>query len=156
MSSPSVVHQAICMELSRLFGNWLLGKPCRVFAAPLDVRLFPEDDNSDDTIVQPDLLVVCDKAKLSKGSVNGPPDLAVEIISPSTSNKELLLKFRAYMDAGIREYWMIEPEEKLVQVHIHENGRFISFSFKKEDVLQSTVLQGFSVNLKDLWENSNA
>ena len=156
MASPSVNHQAICMELSRLFSTWLLGKPCRVFAAPLDVRLFPEDDNSDDTVVQPDLLVVCDKEKLGKGSVNGSPDIAIEIISPSTSNKEHFLKFRAYMDAGIREYWMIEPEQKLVQVYINENGHFVSFGYKSEDVVQSTVLQGFSVDLKTLWENSAA
>ena len=154
MASPSVNHQAICMELSLQFGNWLRGKPCRVFAAPLDVRLFPEDDNSDDTVVQPGLLVVCDKVKLGKGSVNGPPDIAIEIISPSTSSKEHFLKFRAYMDAGIREYWMIEPEQKLVQVYIYENGHFISYGYKSEDVVQSTVLQGFSVDLKTLWGNS--
>jgi Uma2 family endonuclease len=77
MASPSVAHQALLMELSRQFGNWLFDKPCRVFAAPLDVRLFPEEDNSDDTVVQPELLVVCDKDKLAKGSVNGPPDLVL-------------------------------------------------------------------------------
>jgi Uma2 family endonuclease len=85
MASPSVTHQALVMELSLQFGNWLRGKPCQVFAAPLDVRLFPEDDNSDDTVVQPDLLVVCrgepsplsgsvrvyDKGKLGR-AVNGP------------------------------------------------------------------------------------
>ena len=156
MSSPSVAHQAICMELSRLFSNWLRGKPCRVFAAPLDVRLFPEEDNSDDTVVQPDLLVVCDKTKFAKGSVNGPPDIAVEVMSPSTTNKEHFMKFRAYMDAGIREYWMIEPGEKLVQVHLHENDHFISFSYKEHDVVTSTVLQGFSVDLKSLWEQAAA
>jgi len=80
----------------------------------------------------------------------------IEIISPSTSSKEHFLKISAYMDAGIREYWIIEPEEKLVQVHIHEKEHFASFSYKGEDVVQSTVLQGFPVDLKTLWENSAA
>jgi Uma2 family endonuclease len=66
MASPSVEHQTILMELSVQFGNYLRGKPCQVFAAPLDVRLFPKEDNSDDTVLQPDLLVICDKKNLVK------------------------------------------------------------------------------------------
>ena len=155
MSSPSVEHQAILVELSTQFNNWLRGKPCRVFTSPLDVRLFPEDDNSDDTVVQPDLLVVCDRAKLGKGSVNGPPDLVVEIISPSTSKKELFLKFEAYLNAEVREYWVIEPEQKLVQVHVYEKGHFISSVYKSDAVVLSEVLTGFSVTLKTLWAAMN-
>jgi Uma2 family endonuclease len=151
MDAPSMAHQAILMELSLQFGNWLRGKPCRVFAAPLDVRLFPEDDNSDDTVVQPDLLVVCDRTKFAKGSVNGSPDLAVEIVSPSTSKKEHFLKFGAYLDAGVREYWVIEPEKKLVQVHLYENGHFLYSDYKGDAVIQSIVLPGFSIELKTLW-----
>ena len=151
MASPTVEHQAILIELSTQFYTWLRGKPCRVFAAPLDVRLFPEDDDSDDTVVQPDLLVVCDRSKLAKGSVNGSPDLAVEIVSPSTSKKELFLKFEAYLDAGVREYWVIEPEQRLIQVHIYQDGHFLSSSYKEDAVIASTVLQGFSVDLKTLW-----
>jgi len=151
MSSPSVAHQAILVEMVTQFNIWLRGKPCRVFAAPLDVRLFPEEDNSDDTVVQPDLLVVCDRAKLGKGSVNGPPDLVVEISSPSTPRKEQTLKFEAYLESGVREYWVIEPEEKIVLVHVHENGHFISYAYKENAVIPSAVLPGFSLELATLW-----
>ena len=151
MASPSMAHQAILMELSTQVNIWLRGKPCRVFAAPLDVRLFPVDDNSDDTVVQPDLLVVCDRTKFAIGSVNGPPDLAVEIISPSTHGKEFLLKFNAYLDAGVREYWVILPGQKVVQVHVYENGHFIYSDFKGDAVITSVVLPGFSLELKTLW-----
>ena len=151
MASPSVEHQALLMELSIQFGIWLRGKPCRVYAAPLDVRLFPQEDNSDDTVVQPDLLVVCDKSKLGKGSVDGPPDLAVEIISPSTSKKEIFLKFQAYLDAGVCEYWVMEPERRYVQIHVWENGHFISSGYKEDGIVQSAVLQGFSIDLKPIW-----
>lgn len=151
MSSPSVAHQAILMELSVQLGTWLRGKPCQVFSAPLDVRLFPEYDNSDDTVVQPDLMVVCDKAKLSGNSVNGPPDLVIEIISPSTPKKEHFQKFELYLDAGVREYWVIEPEQQIAQVHVYEKGHFLSFAYRKNAVIPSAILPGFSLELRTLW-----
>ena len=151
MSSPSVAHQTLLMELSNQFYNWLKGKPCRVFAAPLDVRLFPEEDNSDDTVVQPDLLVVCDKDKLGKGSVNGPPDFALEILSPSNTRKELLLKFQYYLEAGVREYWVIYPEEKKVQVHIYENGHYLTTLYKEKACIPVAVLPGLEIPFEPLW-----
>jgi Uma2 family endonuclease len=156
MASPSVEHQGILMELSVQFGNWLKGKPCQVFAAPLDVRLFPEEDNSDDTVLQPDLLVVCDKAKLAKNSVNGAPDLLVEIVSPSNSHRELFLKFQYYLEAGVKEYWVIDPEEKKVQVHIYENGHFISTGYKENASISAAILPGLIINLQDLWQSTAA
>jgi Uma2 family endonuclease len=151
MASPSVAHQSLLMELSLQFGNWLRGKPCQVFAAPLDVRLFPENDNSDDTVVQPDLLVVCDKDKLVKGSVNGPPDLVIEIMSPSNSRRELFLKFQYYLEAGVREYWVIDPEEKKVQVHIYENGHYLSTAYREKAIIALAVLPGLEIALESLW-----
>ncbi|MCL2761912.1 MAG: Uma2 family endonuclease [Treponema sp.] len=151
MASPSVTHQSLLMELSLQFGNWLRGKPCQVFAAPLDVRLFPKKDNSDKTVVQPDLLVVCDKNKLSKGSVNGPPDLVLEIVSPSNSHSELFRKFQYYLEAGVREYWIIDPESKKVQVHIYENGRYISTIYTEDVRIPVAVLPGLEITFEGLW-----
>ena len=151
MASPSVAHQALLMELSMQFGNWLKGKPCRVFAAPLDVRLFPEADNSDNTVVQPDLIVVCDKEKLAGGSVNGPPDLVIEIVSPSNTHRELFLKFQYYLDSGVREYWVIDPEGKNVQVHIYENGHFLSSGYKGNDHIPVAITPGLDISLESLW-----
>jgi Uma2 family endonuclease len=151
MASPTVAHQALSGELFNQFYNWLRGKPCRVFAAPLDVRLFPEEDNSDNTVVQPDVLVVCDKDKLGKGSVNGPPDLAIEIVSPSNSHRELFIKFQYYLEAGIREYWVVDPEEKKIQVHIYENGHYISTGYKENACISVAVLPGLNIDLQTLW-----
>jgi len=168
MSSPTVEHQAISGEISRQFGNFLAGKPCRVFAAPLDVRLFPEEDLSehsaertlvsegsppDDTVVQPDILVVCDSAKLGKGSVNGPPDLVMEIVSASNSQQEMFRKFASYLNAGVREYWVLEPEMKIVHVHVLQDGHYISSSYKKDAVIPVSILPPFSIDLKTLWPN---
>jgi Uma2 family endonuclease len=163
MSSPTVDHQAISGETFRQFANFLVGKPCRVFAAPLDVRPFAREDRGDDTVVQPDLLVVCgtsgsatsgelcNSAKLSKGSVDGPPDLVIEILSPSNGQRELFLKFQIYLEAGVREYWVIEPEVKQVQVHVYENGHYISSIYKEDAVIPVSILPPLSIDLKTLW-----
>jgi Uma2 family endonuclease len=152
MSSPLVVHQAVSGEIHRQIANFLLGKPCRVFAAPLDVRLFPHEDKSDDTVVQPDILVVCDESKISKGSIDGPPDLVMEVVSPSNTHKLMLLKLQTYMKAGVREYWVLEPEEKRVQVYILEEGRYISSAYSNDDIVPVSVLPPFSLELKSVWE----
>ncbi|MDR0670133.1 MAG: Uma2 family endonuclease [Treponema sp.] len=152
MSSPTVEHQTILGELLVQLAIFLHDKPCKVFAAPLDVRLFPEEDRSDDTVVQPDILVVCDKSKLSKSSVDGPPDLVMEILSPSNTHKLMLLKFESYLNAGVREYWVLDPEEKRVQVNILEKGRYSSSVYKKDAVIPVSVLPPFSLDLKTLWE----
>ena len=151
MSSPTVAHQEILAELLTQFKIWLRNKPCRVLPAPLDVRLFPEEDDSDDTVVQPDLLVVCDRDKLGKGSVNGAPDLVVEISSPSNSSKEMFLKFQYYLDAGVREYWVIEPEEKKVQVHLNRDGHFVSSGYREGGRIPASVLPGLFIDLAALW-----
>ena len=147
MASPSVEHQALLREVSYQFITWLKGKPCQVFFAPLDVRLFPEEDNSDDTVVQPDLLVVCDEKKIGKNSVNGAPDLILEIMSPSNTRRELFLKFQYYLEAGVREYWVIDPDEKKVQVHVYENGHYISTVYRDNTGIPVNVLPGLFVNL---------
>jgi len=152
MASPSVAHQALLMGLSAKFDNWLQGKPCRVFGSPLDVRLFPKKDKSDSTVVQPDLLVVCDKSKLSKGSVDGPPDLVIEIVSPSNTYSELFLKFNYYLKAGVREYWVIDPEIKKIVVHIYENGHYLSTNYEDNDHIPVTILPGLEISLEELWE----
>ena len=151
MASPSVAHQSLLVGLLTEFDNWLRGKPCRVLAAPIDVRLFPKEDNSDTTVVQPDLLVVCDKDKLGKGSVNGAPDLVIEILSPSNSHRELFYKFQYYLEAGVREYWVIEPDTKKVQVHIYEKGRYYCTIYRNNDRIAVSVLPGLEIALEDLW-----
>jgi Uma2 family endonuclease len=152
MASPTVEHQAISGEIFLQLANFLRGKPCKVFSAPLDVRLFPEEDHSDATVVQPDLLVVCDTSKLSRASVDGPPDLVVEILSPSNTQKLMFLKFESYLNAGVREYWVLDPEQKKAQVHVLQNGRYISSAYKKDGVIQASILPPFSLELATLWE----
>jgi len=156
MASPTVEHQAILRDLLLQFGTWLKDKPCQVFAAPLDVRLFPKKDKSDKTVVQPDLLVVCDKSKLAKGSVDGAPDLVIEIVSPSNTHSELFLKFQYYLKAGVKEYWVIDPEKEKVQVNVYHEGRYNSVIYDKNDTISVTVLSGLEIPLKSIFESASA
>ncbi|MDR3172406.1 MAG: Uma2 family endonuclease [Treponema sp.] len=145
LAAPSTDHQSISGELFRQFSNFLLGKSCRVFAAPLDVRLF------DKTVVQPDLLVVCDKTKLDKRGCNGAPDMVIEIVSPSNGAEEMLRKFQKYLQAGVREYWVVDLDDRVIQVHILDKGRYISSVYDGDAVVPVSILPGFSVELNALW-----
>jgi Uma2 family endonuclease len=151
MASPSTAHQIISGELFGQFWNFLGGKTCRVFSAPFDVRLFPQKNLSDDTVVQPDLLVVCDKTKLDQRGCNGAPDLVIEILSPSNNYSEMFHKFQKYLEARVREYWIINPETQVVQAHILENGHYISTVYQNDDVIPVSILPGFSIDLKTIW-----
>jgi Uma2 family endonuclease len=158
MSAPTVPHQTISRELLGQFWNFLKGKPCEVFTAPLDVRLFPREDESDDTIVQPDILVICDRSKLEdKRACRGAPDLVIEILSPSNIPKVMFLKFQKYLKAGVREYWIINPEDRGVQTYILERpagelpGRYIAAAYENAETLDVSVLPGLRIDFTGIW-----
>ena len=149
MSAPSQAHQEISMQLSRLIGNFLVGKPCKVFAAPFDVRL--NFDTRDDIVVQPDLLVVCDKSKLDGKSCVGAPDMVIEILSPSTAVLDKFLKFNRYLQVGVREYWIVDPDSKTVSVYILENDKYTAQAFCSEDTVPVYVLEGCIIKLQEVF-----
>ncbi len=126
MNAPMRVHQKICIELTRQFANFFLNKTCEVYAAPFDVR-FPKQSKSDDEIfdvVQPDLSVICDHEKLDDKGCLGAPDLIIEVLSPSTSSKDHIKKRALYERSGVKEYWLVSNEERVVWVYQLLNGEF--------------------------------
>ena len=151
MASPNEIHQDISVELTTQFREFLRGKPCKVFHAPFDVRLFPKRGNKDKYVVQPDLMVVCDKTKLDGNKVNGAPDLIVEILSPSNQKMDRYIKFKQYFLAGVREYWIVDPENKAVQVFLLEDKRYVVKVYEMADALPCTVLPGLEINLNDIF-----
>jgi Uma2 family endonuclease len=148
MATPSRVHQSVSIELATRIKNFLEGKPCKVYTSPFAVRLFPKKDHGDDTVVEPDIVVVCDPAKLDDKGCNGPPDIIIEIISPSTARHDRIVKFRKYQIAGVREYWIVDPETKSVQVCILENDRYVMSVYDETETAPVTVLQGCGIDLK--------
>jgi Uma2 family endonuclease len=150
MSAPNTEHQAISMVLSAKLFNYFEGKPCRPFAAPFDVRLFYEEDESDGTVVQPDLVVICDPEKLGKEGCRGAPDLVIEIISPSNTAVEMHRKLNLYQDAKVPEYWVIDPEEKLVEAYYLNGCRYESCVLRIADTLASKRF-GLEISLESLF-----
>ena len=127
LASPRRVHQAVSMELSAQLHEYLKGKTCEVYAAPFDVRLFEQDGDAPeniDTVVQPDISVICDPSKLDDLGCKGAPDLIIEILSPSTQRHDRVVKFNLYRKAGVREYWIVDPDGKTAQSFILENGYY--------------------------------
>lgn len=117
--APGVAHQRVSRSLTRIIANHLLGRQCELFAAPFDVRLADSpavSDNYVESVVQPDLVVVCDKDKLDERGCNGAPDLVIEIASPRTSKNDLTIKFDLYQRYGVKEYWIVHPSEQTVFV----------------------------------------
>lgn len=152
MAPPSSVHQEIAAELTRQFGNYLEGKRCKVYPAPFGVRLFerngeaPEDV---DTMVEPDLSVVCDRSKIDKHGCKGAPDLVVEILSPSSLRHDRFVKLGLYQQAGVREYWIVDPEYKSVQVFTLDGGGALRIAeeYGRGDVARVNVLDGCFIDL---------
>jgi len=125
--SPSTSHQQILMALFNIIYNFLREKSCQVFIAPLDVR-FPEDNEPDgeiESVVQPDLFIVCDRTKMDDHGCKGAPDVIMEVLSPYTARKDMKEKLSLYEKVGVREYWLIQPNDKTVMVYMRgKNGKY--------------------------------
>ena len=153
MVAPSAVHQRILLKLGRWISEYLDDKPCEVFVAPFDV-LIPDGDEADediDTVVQPDIMVFCEDKKVLDKYARGAPELAVEILSPSTSKWDQNDKFRRYERAGVREYWVIDPLGKWINVYaLAEKGRFgkgdLYEPLTPRGPVPSKLLEGFRVD----------
>lgn len=126
-AAPSRIHQLISRRLVMQIGDYLEDKTCEIYYAPFAVRLFEKDGDSKDdvdTVVEPDIAVVCDHGKLDDIGCKGAPDLIIEILSPSTQRNDRMVKYGLYQRAGVREYWIVDPDTKTVQVCTLENGQY--------------------------------
>lgn len=154
--SPSVSHQRISRALTRIIATHLLGRQCELFAAPFDVRLADStavSDNYVETVVQPDIIVVCDPSKIDSRGCNGAPDLIIEITSPSTGKNDLTIKFDLYQRHGVKEYWIVHPDEQTVMVfRLQENGVYnVSGRFGCTDCIGVPLLGDLMIELKDVF-----
>ena len=150
--APTRYHQDLSGRLFADIHAALRGKPCKVYAAPFDV-LMPAGEEADDevdTVVQPDIVVYCDRSKLTRAGARGAPDLVVEILSPSTARKDQHEKYALYERSGVREYWVVDPVGKWLCVYRPAApGRFDSGELRdpvrEYGPVASRVLEGFSV-----------
>ena len=146
--APLVEHQEVAGELFRQLANQLDGQPCRPYIAPVDVRL-PRADEADaaiDTVVQPDVLVVCDPSKIDRRGVRGAPDWVLEVLSPSTAAHDQIAKRRTYERAGVREYWLVHPGDRTLTVYVLDNGQYGRPEiYELKDATPIGVLPGVSI-----------
>jgi len=141
--SPRVAHQGAAFDLGRRLGNFLEGKPCRVFMAPLDVFLFEGEDDAG--VVEPDVLAVCDQGKVGEDGIHGAPDFIAEVLSDSTAARDLGAKKEAYERAGVREYWIIHTETRSVFRYQRSGERFAPLTeFRRDEAAVSVVFEGFA------------
>ena len=144
--SPTSRHQDIVRELFLQMGSHFKGRSCRVYSAPLDVVL------SDEDVVQPDILVVCEPGQIKRTHIQGAPALAVEIVSEHSARTDRMLKLQLYARAGVREYWIVTPWPSLVEVLLLQDGKYQVYGvYGKDNVLVSPSFPELKVDLKDVF-----
>ncbi len=124
--APSPAHQTIVLEIARQLADTLEGAPCRVYLAPFDVRL-PRGDQADgaiESVVQPDLSVICDVSKIDERGCRGAPDWVIEVLSPSTAGHDMIVKRDLYERHGVREYWIVHPTDRVVTIYTLIDGAY--------------------------------
>ena len=152
--APNRKHQEVSMTLAGIFYNILKNKKCKKFHAPFDVRLPISSKKKDTTVVQPDLCIICDESKLDDQGCNGAPDLIVEILSPFNTKHDLDTKFRLYEEAGVKEYWIIQPTDQNILVYyLVDNKYYGSKPFVTEEFVESKVFPDLKINVSDVFEN---
>lgn len=150
MASPSRIHQEILGELHLLIGSYIKSKDgsCRVYPAPFAVKL--SHARTRDTIVEPDISVICDAGKLTDRGCSGAPDWIIEIISPSNPGHDYIRKLNLYADAGVREYWIIDPTVWETAVYWLEDGTFRAHSYTFRDTVKVNIFEDFSIDFQTL------
>ena len=153
--APNYGHQAISMNFSGQLWSYLRGKTCRVVTAPFDIRLAQKTAKDEEitTVVQPDICVICDSSEIdNRGYYTGVPEIVVEILSPSNNKKELKNKYELYEEAGVKEYWIVLPPEKAVQIFTLKEGKYVGSKYMYPgDEPMSSVITGFSLDIGQLF-----
>lgn len=153
------MHQKISWNISGELYNYLKGKSCQAFSAPFDVRLPHTKSSSFNTeiytVVQPDISVVCDTSKIDSKGCTGAPDIVIEILSPGNNKKELRNKYEVYEESGVKEYWIVSPQDKtFLQYTLTDAGHYhASRPMTIGDEVITPVLPGFILDLDVIFEN---
>ena len=155
--APSPKHQSVSGSLFLQLGAFFKGKQCKLFAAPFDVRLPDSKKQNDDevvyTVIQPDICVICDHEKIDNRGCVGAPDLVIEILSPGNTKKEMGVKFDLYEENGVKEYWMVEPSEKVIYVYVLKNDKFIGLKpFTEDDEISPALFPDLKFGVKEIFE----
>lgn len=147
--APSPRHQEISTNLVILLGIYLKGKTCKVYAAPFDVRL--NADSGYDTVVQPDISVICDPGKIDECGCKGAPDMVVEILSPATRKHDTSVKLKKYLEAGVREYWIVDQEDRTVFVYALQSGTYMLRVYEDTQSVPVGIFEDCIIDLAEVF-----
>lgn len=149
MAASSRVHQRILSELHITIGQYIRekGGSCEVYPAPFAVRLFPDDNK---TIVEPDISVICDRRKLTDRGCTGAPDWIIEIVSPSTASHDYIRKLNLYAEAGVREYWIVNPADQSVYVYLLEGDGFRTTAYTFQDKIKVNIYDDLYIDFSSV------
>ena len=151
--APSTLHQRIVFKLSNIIGRQLNGKKCTPFVSPVDVLLdYKTISDRSKTVVQPDVLVVCDKSKIDERGIFGVPDLVIEVVSPSSIDYDMNTKREIYQKFMVPEYWVIFPADKTVIVYTLEEEKYTHKNYIKEGTIVSSAVESISAELSEIFE----
>ena len=155
---PNRFHQAVSRNIFGILWNNFKNDKCQIFFAPFDVRLLDKKKTTPDknvyTVVQPDICIICDKSKLDDRGAFGAPDLVIEILSPGNSKKELKTKFDLYEEAGVKEYWIVNPTEFSVLIYKLVKNQFIGLKHRiDEDKIESPLYPNLDFYIKDIFKD---
>ena len=147
MASPSQIHQTLSMELSNIIYNHIKSKKgsCQIFSAPFDVKL----SDKPLIIVQPDIMVICNKDKLDGKRCNGAPDFIIEIVSPSNPADDYIRKLYYYKNAGVREYWIVDPRRKIVTVNYFQCN-IVSVQYPFDSIIKVNIFDDLLINFSEI------
>ncbi len=152
--APNRRHQRISGEIFFAVRTFLHKKTCQVFYAPFDVRLpVSLRKGKTDTVVQPDITIICDEDKLDERGCVGAPDIVIEILSPGNTKREMKDKFNIYQESGIPEYWLVDPEREFTIIYsLNEDGKYIGSSpYMEGDIIISQALEGFQFEMNTIF-----
>ncbi len=147
MASPSQIHQSVSMQLSTVINNYILRRKgsCSIFSAPFDVKL----SDKPLTIVQPDIMVICDKNKLDGKRCNGAPDFIIEIVSPGNPADDYIRKLYYYKNYEVREYWIVDPRRKTITVNYFE-GNIVSVQYPFNSIIKVNIFDDLLISFSEI------
>lgn len=152
--SPSTEHQEISFRLLMELGDYFQDQACGVYHAPYDI-VFENEDTGEKEIVQPDITIICDRSKLTPKHYKGVPAAVIEILSPATAAKDTIEKMNLYMRFGVKEYWIVKPKSKVVEIYTLEGEIYTEPTvYAKDDTVESYLFEGLRIQLEKIFRRN--
>jgi Uma2 family endonuclease len=152
MPPPKIKHQDVVLEIASQIKAYLKGKPHKVCVAPVSVRLFPQADGSDRTVFEPDVVVLKDTSIVGEHGIAGVPDMLVEVLSPASARYDRTVKYDFYERAGVKEYWIVDPDKKTVTVFLLRGGKYAGKTYQGDGTAAQSIFPDCIIDLMAVFE----